>query len=252
MLLLTMIDFQTQLIFPTHAVPAAGPLPSAAKRISLKISGGNTLHGVHIPPSRPRGTRVLVLSFAGNAWNSEDAAAYLHQTYGDVHVVGFHYRGYRPSTGTPSASALLADAPLIHDLAVETIKPDRVVAVGLSIGSGVAAGLARKRRLDGLILVTPFDSLKAVAGGHYPMVPVNLFFQHEMDSAGALRGLDVPVAIIAAERDSLIPQKRTDGLRRSAGNLVFDRSIAGAGHNDIYARADFKTAMREALSALAD
>ena len=48
-----------------------------------------------------------------------------------------------PSTGSPSAKALMADAPLVHDLAVERVKPERVVAAGFSIGSGVAASLAR-------------------------------------------------------------------------------------------------------------
>jgi pimeloyl-ACP methyl ester carboxylesterase len=250
-ILLAMIDFQSQLIFPTHAVPAPGPLPSGAVRVSLRSGDGQTLHGVHIPPSRAAsGPTTLILSFAGNAWNSEDAADYLHQLYGHAHIVGFHYRGYRPSTGTPSADALIADAPRTHDFAVERVKPERVVAVGFSIGSGVASALARKRALDGLILVTPFDSLKAVASDHYPMLPVGLFFQHEMNSASALKKVDVPVAIVAAERDSLIPKKRTDALRRQVRNLVFDRTIRGGNHNDIYARGDFHAAMRQALASL--
>lgn len=246
-----MIDFQSQLIFPTHAVPAPGPLPSGAVRLRIPSGDGDALHGVHLPPSRAAaGGPTLVLSFAGNAWNSEDAADYLRQLYGHAHVVGFHYRGYRPSTGTPSADALLADAPKIHDFAVARIKPARVVAVGFSIGSGVAAELARKRQLDGIILVTPFDSLKAVAGDHYPMLPVGLFFQHEMNSAAALARSDVPVAIVAAEHDGLIPKKRTDALRRRVRNLVFDRTIRGGNHNDIYPRPEFHQAMRQALAAL--
>lgn len=251
LLFATMIDFQSQLIFPTHAVPSPGPLPTGAVRVTQPTGDGQTLHGVHIPPTRPvSGPATLVLSFAGNAWNSEDAADYLHQLYGHAHVVGFHYRGYRPSTGTPSAEALLADAPRIYDFAVARINPARVVAVGFSIGTGVAAELARKRELDGLILVTPFDSLKAVASDHYPMLPVGLFFQHEMNSAAALRKNEVPVAIVAAERDGLIPKKRTDALRRQVRNLVFDRTIRGGNHNDIYPRADFHAAMRQALDEL--
>jgi len=31
---------------------------------------------------------------------------------------------------------------------------------------------------------------------------------------------------------------------------VFDRTIRGAGHNDIYARSDFQETMREALAAV--
>src|SRR5688572_30590315 len=168
-----MFEFQTQMLFPTHAVGPPGPLPRGAERVSLQVPGGEELHGVHIAPAAGRsGKATLVLGFAGNAWNSQDAAAYLHDLYPQADVVAFHYRGYRPSTGTPSADALLADAPLVHDFAVSRVRPERVVAVGFSIGSGVAAGLAAQRTVDGLILVTPFDCLKAVARGLYPYLPV--------------------------------------------------------------------------------
>jgi len=33
-------------------------------------------------------------------------------------------------------------------------------------------------------------------------------------------------------------------------NLVFDRTIQAAGHNDIYSRPEFEGAMREALNRL--
>ena len=38
--------------------------------------------------------------------------------------------------------------------------------------------------------------------------------------------------------------------RGAAANLVFDRTISRAGHNDIYARSDFHEAMRAALEAV--
>ena len=245
-----MFEFQTQLIFPTHAVSRAGALPKGAERLSLKV-GGDTLAGVHMPPDRSgAGAPTLILGFAGNGWNSQDAATYLHELYPDEDVVAFHYRGYAPSSGSPSAAALLADAPLVYDFAVKRLKPKRVVAVGFSIGTGVAAHLARERPLDGAILVTPFDSLKAVAQSMYPWLPIGPFFQHEIDAAAALEKSRVPVAIVAAERDELIPTLRTQALRERTGNLAFDRTIAGAGHNDIYARSDFHSAMREALEVV--
>jgi hypothetical protein len=248
--LIAMFEFQAQLLFPTHAVAPAGPLPPGAGRMSLKTPDGETLHGIHMPADNPRSDRTLILGFGGNAWNGQDVAEYLHENFPDADVVAFHYRGYSPSTGTPSAEALLADAPLVYDLAVQQVRPKRIIAVGLSIGSGVAARLATDRRLDGLILVTPFDSLKAVAQGLYPWLPIGPLFRHEMDAAGAVEKIDTPVAIIAGERDEIIPGVRTDSLRNRVPNLVFDRTIAGAGHNDIYRRDDFREAMDQALAAV--
>jgi len=47
-----------------------------------------------------------------------------------------------------------------------------------------------------------------------------------------------------------VPAERTKALRKRILNLIFDRTIAKAGHNDIYARSDFQAAMREALDAI--
>jgi hypothetical protein len=245
-LLVLVFAFQARLLFPAGAVGGAGPLPQGAERLTVETADGNRLHGVHVPASQAR-SGTLILGFGGNAWNAETAGAYLHSLFPEADVVVFHYRGYRPSTGSPGAKAMLDDAPRIHDLAVSRLRPARTVAIGLSVGSGVAAGLASSRPLDGLILVTPFDSLGKVAAGHYPWLPVRWLFRHEMKPAQWLSASQVPTAIVAAERDSLIVAARTEGLRRAAGRLVFDRTIPGAGHNDIYDRPEFRAAMREAL-----
>jgi uncharacterized protein len=243
-------SMQTQMLFPVNAVGPAGPLPAGAMRVSLETPDGNTLHGIHIPPASPaQKQRTLILGFGGNAWNGSDVAGYLHQVFPETDVVVFHYRGYRPSTGTPSAKILMADAPLIHDFAVERIKPERTIAVGFSIGSGVAASLVGRRALDGLILVTPFDSLKAAASDLYPWLPIGPFFEHEMNTAAFLKDARVPVAIVAGQYDTLIRPARTEALRRQVPNLIFDQTIERAGHNDIYHRPEFETAMRRALAA---
>ena len=245
-----MFHFQSHLIFPTHAVAAAGPFPKGAKRLSVKSADGSELAGIHIPPDHAVGDRTLVLGFGGNAWNGQDVAEYLHELSPDADVVAFHYRGYKPSKGSPSAEGLIADAPLVYDAAVELVKPVRTIAVGFSIGCGIASQLATARKFDGLILVTPFDSLKAVAQSMFPWIPLGPFFSHEIDAAAAIRKVDLPVAIIAAQRDEIVPTDRTDALRKVASNLIFDRTIPRSGHNDIYTRSDFQDAMREALAKL--
>lgn len=247
-----MLDqFQTQLIFPTHAVPAAGPLPPGSERLKVKSAGRAMLHGVHVPPIEAGDAgKTLIVGFGGNAWNGEDVASYLHEVFPDADVVAFHYRGYAPSGGSPSADALIADAPLVYDAAVREVPAKRTIAAGLSIGSGIAAQLAAKRPLNGAILVTPFDSLKAVAQSMYPWLPIGLVFDHDIDAAAPLEQSEVPVAVISADRDEIIPGERTDALRARVHKLVFDRTIVEAGHNDIYARSDFHEAMREALAAV--
>ncbi len=241
---------QTAMLFPAGQIGSAGPLPPGAERIALTAASGERLAGLHVPPRAEAQERLLVLGFGGNAWNGDSVATLLHDLYPEAHVVVFHYRGYPPSEGRPSAAALTADAPQILDFARGRVQPARTVAVGFSIGSGVAAALAAARPLDGLILVTPFDSLGEVAAGHYRWLPVRLLFRHRLEPARDLAGAAVPVAIISGERDTLIPPARTDALRAALAHPVFDRTIAGAGHNDIYQHPVFETAMRDAMARI--
>jgi pimeloyl-ACP methyl ester carboxylesterase len=238
------------MLFPTGMVARSGPLPDGAEQVSIVSADGEALRGVHIVPDASERSGVLVIGLGGNAWNGSDVAVFLHELYPDADVIAFHYRGYAPSKGEPSSKALMADAPLVYDFAVGRVKPKRTIAVGMSIGSGVAASLSAKRHLDGLILVTPFDSLEASVGDLYPWLPISLIFQHDINSAELLKASHIPIAIVAAEDDTLIRPARTAALRKQVPNLVFDRTIPDAGHNDIYQRAEFRQAMHDGFDVL--
>jgi pimeloyl-ACP methyl ester carboxylesterase len=248
----TLFFLQTSLIFPVSEVGPSGPLPPGAERLALRTATGERLAGLHVPPAQLAGPgpAPLIIGFGGNAWNADSMASYLHNLYPEADVVTFHYRGYPPSEGSPGAAALGEDALTIFDWAARRFPARPVLAAGFSIGSGVTAHLAANRPLTGAILVAPFDSLAAAAADHYPWLPVRLLLRHNMEAAEDLQGSHVPVAIISGGNDTLMIPARADGLRSAAGNLVYSRVIAGAGHNDIYQREDFRTAMQEAFAAL--
>jgi uncharacterized protein len=51
-----------------------------------------------------------LLGFGRNAWNAKATALTLHRLFPDRDAVAFHYRGYAPSNGRPSAEALMSDS----------------------------------------------------------------------------------------------------------------------------------------------
>ena len=239
---------QTSLLFPARFAQASGPLPRTARPLTTETSDGERLQGLHVPPGQPGfGPKLLILGFGGNAWNAQHVAEFLHDLFPKADVVTFHYRGYAPSNGAPSAAALLEDAPLVHDVAVRETGAERVVAIGFSIGTGVAARLSSRRKLAGLILVTPFDSLGTVAARHYPWLPVRLLLRHRMEPRADLEAASTPVALITAGGDTLIPPERARALGQGLRSLVYDRTIPGVGHNEIYQHSAFRQAMHEAL-----
>ena len=241
---------QTWLLFPTTLVAGSVALPAGAQRLEVAAASGELLVGTRIPAARGTGRdRPLLLGFGGNAWNADTMALYLHGLVPDCDVVAFHYRGYPPSAGQPSAKALLEDAPIVFDHVQQVLSPQQVVAVGFSIGSGVAAYLSRQRPVAGLLLVTPFDSLEALARDLYWWAPVGLLLRHRMPTIEFLRDSSVPTALIVASRDTIVPARRSEPLRKAVSNLVLDRTIE-AGHNDLYDRSAFADAVREAITAI--
>ena len=238
---------QGRLVFPSWAVPPSGPLRPGAERLTVELPDAARLEGVHIPARHTPTSDTLLLVFPGNATNAQAMAEFIADILPDHPVVSFHYRGYPPSTGASAGRHLLADAPFIYDLAVERYRPRRLIAVGQSLGSGVAAGLSRERALAGLVLITPFDSLREVARQAQPLLPVSWLFRHDMDSAAALRAAPVPTAIIAGARDTLVRPERTDRLRAAASRLVLDETFAEAVHNDVHLHPRFVPALRESI-----
>jgi pimeloyl-ACP methyl ester carboxylesterase len=240
--------FQTRMLFPAQMAAAnRPPLPSSAERIELTTPDGDRLISTLL--GNAFGEKPLLLGFGGNAWNADAVALTLHGLFPDHEVVAFHYRGYPPSSGTPSAKALFADALTIFDH-LERERPRKVIAVGFSIGSGVAAYLAHERTVAGLILVTPFDSLKALAREHFSWAPTGLLLRHHMPTMDLVKDRPTPTALIMAGRDTIVPARRSEPLRSAVPNLVLDRTIADAGHNDLYQHPDFVAAMREAVAEL--
>lgn len=237
---------QTKMLFPVQIAAAnRPPLPPSAGRLEVTTPDGNRLVGVRLGTSSH--SKPCLLGFGGNAWNAAAVALYLHGLFPDREVIAFHYRGYPPSGGEPSAKALLADSLTIFDhLQQERTGP--VIAVGFSIGSGVASYLARHRPVNGLILVTPFDSLKALAKEHFAWAPAGLLLRHQMPVIDLVKDRPTPTAMIVAGRDTIVPARRSEPLRSVIPNLVLDRTIADAGHNDLYDRPAFVSAMREAVA----
>lgn len=239
-----MYGAQNLLIFPGTRLPSR-PLdhPFAPKRMVIEPESDVSLAGMLFAPEENQPSEGLLIGFGGNAQDAEILGQDLAATFTDLHVAVFHYRGYGESTGKPGEAAFFADALSIHDRLVADLSPKAVYALGISLGSGVAGYLSKKRPLDGTLLVTPYDSIEAVAKQSYPWLPVGLLLEHRFNTVEIMAGNPTPVAIIAAEKDQVIKPERTEILRSAIENLVFDQTIKGAGHTDIYAMPAYQKAL---------
>jgi pimeloyl-ACP methyl ester carboxylesterase len=76
-----------------------------------------------------------------------------------IFVLAFDYRGFGRSTGTPSEAGLLNDAEAVVEWALQVagVPADRIVLLGHSLGTAVAAAIAE--RYSSLATPVPFAGL---------------------------------------------------------------------------------------------
>lgn len=244
---------ERMIFFPQPLAPGTSErirtrVPAAAG-ITITAADGTRLSGWlrRAATAEPAG---LVIYFGGNAeevsWLADDGA-----WPPDWAVALLNYRGYGESEGRPSERALFADALAIHDRLVADTGCARVVAFGRSLGSGVAVHLAAQRTLAGVVLVSPYDSVRAVAAAVYPWVPVAWLLRHPFDSLATAPRIDVPLLALIAGDDRVIPPAHSRHLVAAWGGPARTVEVDGADHNDVAERPEYGAAIGEFLTATA-
>lgn len=178
-------------------------------------------------------TPVLIFhGNAGNALGRQQLIEKLRDAGARGRIFVADYPGYGSAPGSPSQSSLTETATRALDA-----MPGRAVVVGESLGTGVAAQAARFRpdKIQGIILITPFDSMVSAAAHHYPWLPVRLLLVDRFNSEAALKTFPGPVAIVAAENDTTTPPEGARRLFESIGGPKRMWEVKSSGHNDAVA-----------------
>lgn len=194
------------------------------------------------------GRQDAVLYFGGNAEAVEANRDVFAQWLPSRTVYLVAHRGYGASDGEPSEAALLADALAVYDDIARRHPDGDVAVIGRSLGSGVATHVASERPVRHLVLVTPFDSLAAVAQSHYPVFPVRLLLKDRYDSAARLPGYGGNLLVLRAGRDTVVPPAHTDRLLASFKGRARVVDFPRAGHDDLSTDPAYWPAIRDFLA----
>jgi len=210
----------------------------------LAAADGTRLHAWLV---RAEGDAPLVIYFGGNAENVSWMAPPAAEQAPRTSWLLVDYRGYGSSDGAPSEAALVSDALAWYDDTVAALHPSKVYAFGRSLGSGVAVQLAAQRRLDGVVLVTPFDSLVKVASYHYPYLPARWLLRTRFDSLSLAPEMTSPLLCIAAMHDEVIPIEHARRLYDAWGAPKGWVELEGS-HNTTDYHANYWPSIRAFLS----
>ena len=245
---LTAYLMQDKLIFQARPLAEAQRQEIAARHPEvadtfLQAADGTRLHAWHI---KAASGAPLVLYFGGNAEEVSWLLDEIPRRDTGAAWLLVDYRGYGSSEGSPSEDALVADAAAWYDrFAAESA---RLYAFGRSLGSGVAVRLASERRVDGLILIAPFDSMVEVGTRHYPFLPVSWLLRHRFDSLALAPKISAPLLCIVATHDEVIPAEHAKRLYDAWGGSKRWIALA-ATHNTIDGHPDYWPSIRPFLAA---
>ena len=173
-------------------------------------------------------------NFHGNGGAAYERTAYVDAfTPRGFRTFLYEYPGYGGRPGTPGEAAIVPDArALICEL--DRAGDGPIYVWGESLGAGVAASVCADPGLhvQGLALVTPWDTLTNVAQSHYPWFPVRLLLVDRYDSVGNLPHFGHPICVIRSSEDEIIPPACSINLYNRLPEPKTVIVQDGYGHND--------------------
>lgn len=207
------------------------PPPPTAKKFDAFIENDHKKLGGWVVPQNPQHALVV---FGGNAQSLLKMSA----TGGlssctDRTLILFPYRGYEGNPGVPREKDLIEDAQKVVLWAQQQYK--HVSVLGISLGSGVAVGVASKNHdLDAVLLGTPYDSMVNVAHDLMPWLLPKLLMKDTYDSASRAPNVSAPIFILRAKQDQIILPPRTAQLIQSFKNTVTEEYVLEGNHDTIW------------------
>ena len=220
-----------------RATPADVGLPY--EDLYLETKDGVRLNAWFVP--KP-GARATMLWFHGNAGNMGDRVAQIkiyHQRW-SVSQMLIDYRGYGKSGGEVSEEGTYEDgrAAMAYVTEDKGISPQALVLFGRSIGAAIAVQMATEFKAAGLILETPFTSIRDMARRHYPLIGRAYPLSIRYASIDKIAQVTMPLLVLHGDRDDIVPFGQGERLFQAANEPKRFFTISGAGHNDILLRAD--------------
>ena len=175
----------------------------------------------------------LVIYFDGSGSEASQMIPYARKLTG-WSVALVNYRGFSPSTGTPSQAHAFADASLIYDTLSRRpdVNPGRIVAMGYSLGTGVAVYLAAERPIVATVLVAPYDYQTLVGLKQPPLyAPLSGIMKRYFDSISRAPTIRGPLLCLIGSADQAVPPALSQRLASSWGGRTVIKTYEGEDHS---------------------
>ena len=149
----------------------------------------------------------------------------------DYDIFILDYRGYGKSEGPIESEAQLSqDVQLAYIEMLKLYSENKIVVLGYSIGTGLAAKLASTNHPRLLILQAPYYSLTDVVKHTFPLVP-SFLLRYKLDTYKYISDCEMPIVLFHGNEDEVIPYGQSiklKGLLKKSDKLIV---LNRQGHN---------------------
>lgn len=218
-----------RLVFRTDRATSTA-IPASAELTTTTARDGATVHALELPAA-PGASVVVHFHNNSETMTGPLAMARALNARG-LGVVLVEYRGYGISRGTPDEQGLYDDAEAVLDaLAARGIGRERVVLSGTSLGTGVAAEMARRGRGSALVLVSPYTSIPDLLTSRVPPLVADLIVPDHFETLAKAPAIVVPTLVIHGDADTVVPCAMGERVAHAIRGATFLR-VPGGGHGD--------------------
>jgi uncharacterized protein len=230
--MLVVMLLQRRLIYRAPA-PVAVAAATDARMVRATTATGLPVVALYFPAV---GDYATVVHFHGNAEQLADMVPLgrrLHRS--GLGFFAVEYPGYglaSDAAATEDHLYAVAEAALKQLRDELHVPTERTIIEGHSLGSGVAAEMARRGHGGRLVLVAPFTSMVDMAKRAMPYFPVRWLVRDRYDTLAKAAEIRVPTMILHGGRDEIVPLEmgRRVAERIAGAKFVVDEE---GGHNDL-------------------
>ena len=143
-----------------------------------------------------------------------------------LEYISIEYPGY---DGSPvSYENLLERGTDVYDY-FHGKNPLPSIAVGNSLGTGLATYLTATRKISGLILISAYSSITDIVSSRFPFVPAHMLVKYPIPAEKWARKVKVPVLRYHGDADTTIPLEIGDKLADSFEKIE-SHEVKNVGH----------------------
>ena len=196
---------------------------------------GIRLNGWFIPHPAARDTLVWFHGNAGNISHRVENIKLLHDEV-KINIFIFDYRGYGRSAGKISEEGSYLDGAAALAFVQQRlgVEAKKLIIFGRSLGAAVAAEIVSRSACQGLILETPFTSIREMAKTAFPFLPIDALLRTRFDVVEKIAKVQVPLLVLHGDRDDVVPYEQGKQVFAAANPPKAFYTIKGAKHNDTY------------------